>query len=90
MKKKHKDNLFSCDGSCGKKCYSPWKNDVLSHLKLVHKLTLNDTQLVEDHMNLPVNLAIISCKATECDTEAIFLAREVTDVEKMLTRQGEL
>jgi len=89
MKKFHKNNLFSCDGSCGKKFYSAWRNDVISHLKLVHKLNLSDKKLCEEQMTLPDNLAIISCKANECDTEAIFLAREISDVEKMLTRHAE-
>jgi len=89
MKKFHKNNLFVCDGSCGKKFYSAWRNDVLSHLKLKHHLNLSDKELCEEHMTLPDNLAIISCKANECDTEAIFLAREISDVEKMLTRHAE-
>ena len=89
LKKKHKNNLFACDGTCGKKFYSAWKNDVVSHLKNVHDLELSDTKLCDSFIKLPYNLTIISCKATECETEAIFLSREVTSVKKMLTRHAE-
>jgi len=89
LKKVHKGNLFSCDGSCGHKVYSPWKHSLMSHLRTVHKLRSSDSKLCEKRMKLPKDLAIISCKAENCSEEAIFLARDVTTVRKMLTRHAE-
>ena len=89
MKKFHKDNLFCCDGSCRHKVYSAWRQNMVSHLRNVHKLTSIDSKLYEKYMKLPVNLAVISCKSKNCSEEAIFLARDVDTVEKMLKRHAE-
>lgn len=89
LKKAHKENLFSCDGSCGHKDYSPWKHSLMSHLRTVHKLRSSDSKLCEKHMKLPADLSIISCKAENCSEEAIFLARDLTTVSRMLTRHAE-
>ena len=88
MKKKHKDNLFSCDGSCDKKFKSAWKSEAISHLKTVHNQKLNDSTLSRNHLGLPASLAMICCKVTDC-YKAIFLARDVKQVEKMMTRHEE-
>ena len=89
LKNVHKENLFSCDGSCGHKVYTPWKHSLMSHLRTVHKLRSSDSRLCQKYMNLPAELTIISCKAENCSDEAIFLARDVATVRKMLTRHAE-
>ena len=89
LKKFHKENLFSCDGSCGQKIYSPWKHSLMAHLRTVHKLRSSDSKLCEKYMELPEDLTVISCKAENCSDEAIFLARDVATVRKMLTRHAE-
>ena len=73
---------------CGSELYSPWRSDIIAHLKKVHKSKEPENKLIES-MILPLNLAIICCKAPECESEAVFLARDVATVEKMLKRHAE-
>ena len=89
LRKAHKENLFSCDGSCGHTVYSPWKHSLMTHLRAVHKLKSSDSKLCGKHMKLPQDLTIISCKAENCSEEAIFLGRDLATVRKMLTRHAE-
>eukprot|EP00092_Neocalanus_flemingeri_P016933 GFUD01018312.1.p1 GENE.GFUD01018312.1~~GFUD01018312.1.p1 ORF type:complete len:1199 (+),score=288.84 GFUD01018312.1:311-3598(+) len=88
MKKKHKNNLFSCNGSCAKKFRSAWKSVVILHLKTVHNLKLNDSMLSCHHLSLPDSLAMICCKVPGC-YKTIFLGRHLEQVEKFMSRHVE-
>ena len=88
MKNKHKENLFSCDGSCEKKFKSAWRSEVVTHLKMVHKLDMSDSILFRHFLRHPISKAMVCCKVSECE-EAIFLGRTVAQVEKMMTRHVE-
>ena len=62
---------------------------MMAHLRTIHKLRSSDSKLCEKYMELPEDLTVISCKAENCSDEAIFLARDVATVGKMLTRHAE-
>ena len=88
--KQHRAQLFSCDGSCGREVSSAWKDEILDHLRRVHRLERkSDKNLIENTMNLPKNLEMISCKGVKCGRNGTFLARSVTSVERRLVRHSE-
>ena len=89
--RQHQDQLFSCDGSCGSKMSSPWKDQVLDHLRKVHKLTNNtDNDLIEGKMELPRNLEMVRCKGGKCSPEATLLARGLPSVKRRMVSHSNI
>ena len=89
--RQHQDQLFSCDGSCGSKMSSPWKDQVLDHLRNVHKLTNNsDNDLIEGKMELPRNLEMVRCKGGKCNPEATLLARGLPSVKRRMVSHSNI
>ena len=89
LERRHKAEMFSCDGSCGRQVFSPWQERLLHHLRRDHGLSAKtDQDLLDQHLGLPASLEMISCKGGHCGSEATFLGRHLSHVNKTLLKHS--